>query len=41
MTEVIRGILKSGTNETIYKTEIESKRQKTNLCLPRGKRREG
>ena len=41
MTEVIRGILKSGTNERIYKTETESKRQKINLCLPKGKRREG
>ena len=26
---------KNGTNEPIYKTEIESQIQKTNLCLPR------
>ena len=28
---------KKGTNEPIYKTEIESQMQKTNLWLPRGK----
>ena len=34
----ICGILKKGTNELIYKTEIESQMQKTNLRLSRGKR---
>ena len=28
---------KNGTNEPIYKTEVESQMQKTNLWLPRGK----
>ena len=28
---------KNGTNELIYKTEIESQMQKTNLWSPRGK----
>ena len=28
---------KSGTNELIYKTEIDSQTQKTNLWLPKGK----
>ena len=28
--------LKKGTNELIYKTEIESQMYKTNLWLPRG-----
>ena len=32
---------KNGTNEPIYKTEIESQTQKTNLWIPRGKKREG
>ena len=31
-------ILKNGTNELIYKTEIESQMQKTKLWLPREKR---
>ena len=31
---LIYGIQKSGTNELIYKTEIESQIQKTNLWLP-------
>ena len=31
MISLIRGILKNGTNELIYKTEIESQMQKTNL----------
>ena len=34
----IRGILKSGTGELIYKTEIDSQTQKTNLWLPKRKR---
>ena len=34
-------ILKNGTIELIYKTEIESQMEKTNLWLPGGKRREG
>ena len=29
--------LKYGTNEPIYKTEIESQTQKTDLWLPRGR----
>ena len=33
--------LKNGTNELIYKTEIGSQMQKTNLWLPGGKWREG
>ena len=37
---LICGILKSGTNELIYKTEIELKMQKTILWLP-GRRVEG
>ena len=37
MISLIRGILKNGTNEPIYKTEIESQMWKTNLWLPRGK----
>ena len=31
------GTQKNGTNELIYKTEIESQIQKTNLWLPGGK----
>ena len=31
---------KNGTNESIYKTEIKSQMQKTNLWLPGGKRRD-
>ena len=41
MTSLICGILKNGTNELIYKTEIESQMQKTNLWLPRGESRDG
>ena len=38
MILLICGLLKkNGTNEPIYKKEIESKVQKTNLQLPRGK----
>ena len=38
MILLICGILKKyGTNELIYKTEIESQIQKTNLWLPREK----
>ena len=36
MISLIHGILKNGTNELIYKTEIESQIQKTNLWLPGG-----
>ena len=32
---------KNDTNELIYKTEIDSQTQKTNLWLPKGKRGEG
>ena len=32
----IYGIFKNGTNELIYKTEIDSQTQKTNLWLPQG-----
>ena len=31
--------LKNDTNELIYKTEIDSQIQKTNLWLPKGKRK--
>ena len=34
MISLICGILKNGTNELIYKTELESPMQKTNLWLP-------
>ena len=37
MISLICGILKNGTYELIYKTEIESQIQKTNLWLPGGK----
>ena len=37
MISLICGIQKNGTNELIYKTEIESQMQKTNLWLPGGK----
>ena len=42
MMSLIYGILKKGTNELNYKTEIELKTQKTNLWLPgeRGERRD-
>ena len=33
---LICGILKNDTNELIYKTEIDSQTQKTNLWLPKG-----
>ena len=32
---------KDNTSESIYKTETDSQTQKTNLCLPKGKGREG
>ena len=41
MTLLICGIFKKGTNELIYKTEIEPQMQKTNLWLPGGKGGEG
>ena len=34
MISLTCGILKNGTNELIYKTEIDSQMQKTNLWLP-------
>ena len=37
MISFICGILKNDTNELIYKTEIDSQIQKTNLWLPKGK----
>ena len=37
MISLICGILINGKNEPIYKTEIESQMQKTNLWLPKGK----
>ena len=37
MVSLIRGIYKKGTNELIYKMEVESQMQKTNLWLPGGK----
>ena len=42
MTLLISGTFKKnhGTNEPIYKTEIESQMQKTNLRLPKGKRQD-
>ena len=36
MIPLICGILKNGTNELIYKTEIDSRMQKTNLWLRGG-----
>ena len=36
MISLICGIFKNGTNELIYKTEIKSQMQKTNLWLPGG-----
>ena len=36
MISLTCGILKSDTNEVIYKTEIDSQTQKTNLWLPKG-----
>ena len=36
MILLICGIQKSGTNERIYNTEIDSQTQKTNLWLPGG-----
>ena len=36
MISLICGILKNGTNEFIYKTEIESQMWKTNLWLEGG-----
>ena len=40
MTLLICKIFKNGTNELIYKTEIESQMYKTVLWLPGGKRGE-
>ena len=37
MIFLICGILKNGTNELTYETEIESQIQKTNLWLPERK----
>ena len=38
MISLIRGILKkNGTNELIFKTEIDPQTQKTNFQLPKGK----
>ena len=37
MISLIFGILKTDTNEFIYKTEIDSQTQKTHLWLPKGK----
>ena len=37
----ICGIQKNGIDDLIYKTEIDSQTQKTNLRLPKGKGREG
>ena len=37
----MQNLKKNGTNELIYKTEIESQMQKTNLWLPRGQGVEG
>ena len=41
MISLVCGILKNGTNELIYRTEIELKMQKTILWLPGGMRGEG
>ena len=41
MISLICGILKNDTNKLIYKTEIDSQTQKTNLWLPKGKGGEG
>ena len=37
MISLICGILKNGTKELIYKTEVELQMQKKNLWLPGGK----
>ena len=37
MISLICEILKNDTNELIYKIEIDSQTQKTNLWLPKGK----
>ena len=37
MISLTGGILKNDTNELIYKTEIDSQTQKTNLWLPKQK----
>ena len=39
MISLICGNLKNDTNELIYKTETDSQISKTNLWLPKGKRR--
>jgi len=41
MISLMRGILKNGTNELIYKTETGSQTQKTSLRLPKGKEGKG
>ena len=35
MTSLLYGVLKNDTNELIYKTEIDSQTQETNLWLPK------
>ena len=37
MISLICGIFKNDTNELIYKTEIDSQTQKTNLWLQKGR----
>ena len=37
MTSLMWNLKKNDTNELIYKTEIDSQAQKTNLWLPKGK----
>ena len=41
MISLMIGILKTKTNELIYRTEINFKTQKTNLRLPKGKEQTG
>ena len=41
MISLILGMLKDNTDELIYKTEIDSQTQKTNIWLPKGKCGEG
>ena len=41
MMPLICGISKNDTHELIYKTEIDSRTQKTNLWLPKGEGGEG
>ena len=37
MISLICGVQENYVNELVYKTEIDSKTQKTNLWLPKGK----